>query len=171
MMTGLAHAFRFLSILDLPENVIVAHLMTRRYVDPLLRHEGRETLIARLWVITGFAQSPQRPQAQPGPFHLHATPENRTVCGFRGTVQQRPVERHFFLGCCISLLSCGYITWQFLVTPHSGSTSALASVWLLGGLTIAFIGLIGIYLSKIYSEAKRRPYTIDRQDYGAEAEK
>ena len=42
----------------------------------------------------------------------------------------------------------------------------IASVWLLGGLIIAFIGVIGIYLSKIFSETKRRPYTIVRQIHG-----
>ena len=42
----------------------------------------------------------------------------------------------------------------------------MASIWLLGGTIISFIGVIGIYLSKIFAEAKRRPYTIVRQVYG-----
>ena len=42
----------------------------------------------------------------------------------------------------------------------------MASIWLLGGLIISFIGVVGIYLSKIFSETKRRPYTIVRQIYG-----
>nr|BFE90313.1 hypothetical protein GCM10020185_08490 [Pseudomonas brassicacearum subsp. brassicacearum] len=42
----------------------------------------------------------------------------------------------------------------------------MASIWLLGGMIISFIGVVGIYLSKKYfSESKQRPYTIVRQIY------
>jgi putative glycosyltransferase len=41
----------------------------------------------------------------------------------------------------------------------------MASIWLLGGMVISFIGVIGSYLSKIFSGTKRRPYTIVRQIY------
>ncbi len=41
----------------------------------------------------------------------------------------------------------------------------MASIWLLGGLIISFIGVIGVYLSKIFLETKQRPYTIIRQIY------
>ena len=43
----------------------------------------------------------------------------------------------------------------------------MASIWLLGGMIISFIGVIGIYLSKIFSETKQRPYTIVRQIYAS----
>ena len=56
---------------------------------------------------------------------------------------------------------------RLLANPPGGWTSVMASVWLLGGLIIAFIGVIGIYLSKVFSETKRRPYTIVRQIYGS----
>ena len=38
-----------------------------------------------------------------------------------------------------------------------GWTSLLMSIWLLGGLQLLSIGLIGEYIGKIYMEAKRRP--------------
>jgi putative glycosyltransferase len=56
--------------------------------------------------------------------------------------------------------------WLFLAKPLSGWTSVMVSIWLLGGLVISFIGVVGIYLSKIFSETKRRPYTIVRHIYG-----
>jgi putative glycosyltransferase len=46
----------------------------------------------------------------------------------------------------------------------------MASVWLLGGMISAFIGVVGIYLSKIYSETKRRPYTIVRSVFGKQSD-
>jgi len=54
---------------------------------------------------------------------------------------------------------------MFLAKPLSGWTSVMASIWLLGGMVISFIGVVGIYLSKIFSETKQRPYTIVRQIY------
>ncbi|MDH6591655.1 hypothetical protein M2165_001544 [Variovorax sp. TBS-050B] len=34
-------------------------------------------------------------------------------------------------------------------------------------MIISFIGVVGIYLSKIFSETKQRPYTIVRHVYGS----
>jgi putative glycosyltransferase len=48
-----------------------------------------------------------------------------------------------------------------------GWASIMVSIWFLGGLTIFCIGVIGIYLAKIFTETKRRPYTIVRQEYDA----
>jgi len=36
---------------------------------------------------------------------------------------------------------------------------------LLGGITIFCLGIIGIYLSKVFVETKQRPYTIIRDLY------
>ena len=43
----------------------------------------------------------------------------------------------------------------------------LASIWFLGGVTIAFLGLIGIYIAKIYIETKQRPSTIIKAIYAS----
>jgi len=45
------------------------------------------------------------------------------------------------------------------------------SVWLLGGLAILFIGVIGMYLSKIFLETKQRPLTIVRKVHQSAAGK
>ena len=71
----------------------------------------------------------------------------------------------------ISLLALGYIIWLvvnriFFSAVQSGWTSLIASVWLVGGLNILFLGVIGIYLSKIFTATKQRPYTIVRRVHG-----
>jgi putative glycosyltransferase len=81
-----------------------------------------------------------------------------------------PLVGIFYIGLSISLIAGFYIAylvayWLFLAKPISGWTSVMASIWLLGGMIISFIGVIGIYLSKIFSETKQRPYTIVRQVY------
>jgi len=51
--------------------------------------------------------------------------------------------------------------------PIMGWSSLIVSVWFLGGLTILFLGILGIYLAKVFSEMKRRPRTIVRQVFPA----
>lgn len=163
--------FKALTGLALPENVVTARLMTRRYVDALLRHEEREVFMAGLWHITGFVQRPQTVKK-------HSTSE--TTYTFRRKMSllvnsvtsfsNAPLVSIFYIGVSISLFALLYIAyllihWMFLAKPLSGWTSVMASIWLLGGMVISFIGVVGIYLSKIFSETKQRPYTIVRQVY------
>ena len=164
--------FRALTGLTLPENIVTARLMTRRYVDALLRHDEREVFLAGLWHITGFNQHPQtiekhNTSATTYTFRRKMTLLVNSVTSFSNA----PLIGIFYIGVAISLLAGAYtaylvINWLFLSKPLSGWTSVMASIWLLGGLVISFIGIVGIYLSKIFSETKRRPYTIVRQVYG-----
>ncbi|MDI6529438.1 glycosyltransferase family 2 protein [Pseudomonas otitidis] len=163
--------FKVLTGLALPENVVTSRLMARRYVDALLCHQEREVFMAGLWHITGFDQHPQV-------IKKHHTSE--TTYTFRRKMSllvnsvtsfsNAPLVSIFYIGVAISLFALAYIVylvthWLFLEKPMSGWTSVMASIWLLGGMIISFIGIVGIYLSKIFSETKQRPYTIVRQIY------
>jgi len=168
--------FKALTGLALPENIVTARLMTRRYVDALLRHEEREVFIAGLWHITGFDQ-------QPRTITKHDTSKT-TYTLFKKlsllvdsvtSFSNAPLTGIFHTGVAISLLASLYILylvmhWMFLAKPPSGWTSIMASIWLLGGMIISFIGVVGIYLSKIFSETKQRPYTIVRRIYARRQE-
>lgn len=164
--------FNALTGLALPENIVVARLMTRRYVDALLRHDEREIFLAGLWHITGFDQHPQI---------ITKRDKRESTYSFRHKVallvnsvtsfSNAPLHAIFYIGVLISIvagLSIVYLLIQrlFVSAPLSGWTSVMASIWLIGGLIISFIGIIGIYLAKIFSETKKRPYTIVRHVYG-----
>lgn len=163
--------FKALTGLALPENIVTARLMTRRYVDALLRHEEREVFMAGLWHITGFDQRPQIVKK-------HSTSESTYTLRSKMSLlvnsvtsfSNAPLVSIFYIGVLISLVAVLYIgylaiQWSVLAKPLSGWTSVMASIWLLGGMIISFIGVVGIYLSKIFSETKQRPYTIVRQIY------
>jgi hypothetical protein len=47
----------------------------------------------------------------------------------------------------------------------TGWPSLIVSVWLLGGLSLFCLGIIGIYLSKVFMETKQRPYTVIEKVY------
>jgi putative glycosyltransferase len=60
------------------------------------------------------------------------------------------------------------VVWRIIYSEIvDGWTSVMLSVWVLGGLLISFVGIIGIYLSKVFSETKQRPFTIVREIHGA----
>ena len=73
----------------------------------------------------------------------------------------KPIRMIFVMGLLIFILSLGvtaYAIIQKLVgNTVSGWTFIICSVWLLGGLQIVAIGLVGEYVGKTYIETKRRP--------------
>lgn len=162
----------YLTQLDLPHNIVTTRLMTRRYVEALLRFEEREFFIAGLWQLAGFDQRPRVIQKQTG---SETTYNLRRKLGILvqmvTSFSAAPLVMTFYLGVfifCGAGLYTSYlvINHMFLSNPMPGWTSVMASVWLLGGIIIALIGMIGIYLSKVFSETKHRPYTVVRQVYG-----
>lgn len=55
-----------------------------------------------------------------------------------------------------------FLCLKFLGNTELGWTSLITSIWLIGGLQLIAIGLIGEYIGKIYKESKRRPkYIVD----------
>jgi putative glycosyltransferase len=81
---------------------------------------------------------------------------------------ERPLVAIFYLGIIISILSTVVgltllIRKLFFGQVLAGWTSVMISVWLLGGLLILCVGVVGIYISKIFIETKNRPYTIVRR--------
>jgi putative glycosyltransferase len=169
-VTGAAfyRLFRTLSDVDVPANITVARLMSRRYVDSLIRHQESELFLAGLWAVTGYNQTP---------FVVRKLSTSRTTYTFRKKISQfvnsitsfsnAPLKMIFYSGCIIlggaGIFSLYLIfNWIFLAKPPSGYTSLMVSIWILGGLIVAYLGVIGMYLAKIYSETKRRPYSIIR---------
>ena len=60
------------------------------------------------------------------------------------------------------MLLYALISW---ITGHTvtGWTSTLASIWMIGGIQLLSLGVIGEYVGKIYNETKARPrFIIDR---------
>lgn len=77
-----------------------------------------------------------------------------------------PIRFVLLLGCVsffMSLIFGAYfLTLKILGNTQTGWTSLITSIWLIGGLQLIAIGLIGEYVGKIYKESKQRPkYIVD----------
>ena len=164
--------FKALTGLDLPQDVVTARLMSRRYVQALISHREREVFLAGLWHATGFDQRPQLVKK-------HSTSETTYTLRRKLSIlvnsvtsfSNAPLIGIFYIGMVISIFAGTYfayllVNWALLSRPLTGWTSVMASIWLLGGMVISFVGVVGIYLSRVYSETKQRPYTIVKHIYG-----
>jgi len=164
-------AFRLLTGIAQPDNIVTARLMSRRYVDALISHKERELNIGGLWIITGFKQS-------------HQTVKKHSVSPTTYSISQKlghlvnavtsfsslPLVFTFYAGLFISISALAYIafliiSYLFISSIPDGYISVITSIWLFSGLIIFFVGVQGIYISKMFSEVKQRPYTIIRHVY------
>jgi len=164
-------AFRALTGVNQPDNIVTARLMSRRYVDALLKHAERELNIGGLWVITGFKQVQQvvRKQASSPTTYTLRRKLSHLVNAIT-SFSSLPLVFAFYLGLAVSasaLLFIAYLVLRFffVAAPPDGYTSIIASIWLFSGLIILALGVQGIYIAKIFSEVKQRPYTIVRHVY------
>ena len=78
------------------------------------------------------------------------------------------------LGFLISLLSLCFGCWMIIryflwATPLMGWTSLIVSVYFSTGLIVGAIGVVGLYIGKIFNEVKNRPlYVIDTTTFDAD---
>ena len=165
--------FRALTGVAQPDNVVTARLMSRRYLEALLSHQERELNIGGLWVTTGFDQSSRvvvKHQSSPTTYSWRRKID--LLINAVASFSSRPLVFVFYFGLLISFSASLFIAglliqYFFIAQPVSGYTSVIASIWLFSGLIILFLGIQGIYLSKIFIEVKQRPYSIIRRVYRA----
>lgn len=78
----------------------------------------------------------------------------------------KPLKMISSFGIIISMLSVIALAYVFVSYffgfTVNGWTATVASIWLLGGIQLLCLGVVGTYIGKIYSEVKRRPrYQIE----------
>ncbi len=78
----------------------------------------------------------------------------------------KPIKLIAGLGLTISFLSIIGLLYalisKFTGNAEQGWTAIVASIWLIGGIQLFCLGMIGEYIGKIYTEVKARPkYNVD----------
>jgi putative glycosyltransferase len=161
--------FNRLSPVRVTANQTTARLMTRRYVRSLLRFREREIFLIGLWALAGYEQAPVSVvKGSRGQTTYTLRRKLSVLVNSITSFSNLPLAGIFYCGLAISALALCYLVflvvkWSMQDEPVVGWTSVIASIWLLGGMMISFLGVIGIYLSKMFAETKRRPYTLVRE--------
>jgi putative glycosyltransferase len=160
--------FNALSSAPSPRNIVTARLVSRRMVEAVLAFPEQMSWMDGLFTLAGFRQ--EGIAVVKGSKGETTYTLRRKLKMFVDSItdfSELPLHFIFYAGCAISMLSGAYIAYlvvRKLLFGFSvdGWTSVIVSLWFLGGLTILFLGIIGIYLSKVFIETKRRPSTIIR---------
>jgi len=168
--------FNLLCDIKTPKNLTTARIMTRRYIDALLLHQERLLVFSGLCEITGFRQCPQNIfKAATSPTTYTFSKKISSFINMVTSFSSAPLKFIFYIGLLISffsgLLGCKLIIQKlFFSKILDGWSSIMVSIWFLGGITVLFLGLIGVYLSKIFIEIKQRPNVIIRETFERESQ-
>jgi len=163
--------FNLLANYQVPANVVTARLMSQRYTKALVQHQEREIFLLGLWQITGFKQIGIKVnKSSKGTSTYDLRKKISLLVNAITSFSNQPLKIIFYLGFLISITAIIaaiflMILRQFFTVYLSGWVSVIVSIWFFGGLNIFCMGIIGIYIAKIFTETKQRPYTIIREIY------
>jgi putative glycosyltransferase len=169
---GLYYAlFNFFSNVKIVPNLMIARLMRRDYVKALVSYRETDLVFAGVAAHAGFMQLPVAlVKHSKGKTTYNLRRKMSIIVDSISSFSARPLHLIFFLGLGLSGFSA--VLMVYLVVKKlaymqvlAGWTSLLVSIWFLGGMVLLSIGVIGIYLEKIFNQVKQRPFSIVKRFY------
>lgn len=166
--------FNRLSDIKIPENLTTERIMTRRYVDALLGLGDRNLFLAGMMSWTGFHQVgiPIKKALRTG--RSSYTPLKRIglMVNAVSSFSAQPLVWLFNVGMTITCLSFVYVFYLlarkfFFNDAVSGFTSLMAMMALSLGIITTALGMIGIYLGKMFTQVQNRPTYIVKEVHRA----
>lgn len=158
-----------LSDTRIPENVVTERVMTRRFVDALLRMGDRNPFLAGMMSWAGFDQVglPVTKTQREGPSTYTVAKRVRLLVNAVTSFSPRPLVWLFYGGLVITAASFtygAYLVVRKLLYDDTllGFTSVMALLALTLGVLAAAVGLVGIYLGKVFIQVQNRPNYLIR---------
>jgi putative glycosyltransferase len=163
-------AFNFASGTRVPTNVLTERLMRRRYVSWLLELGDRNLFMAGMMYWTGGKQQgiPVSKLSRGGSSTYNVARKLDLMVEAITSFSAAPLRWIFYAGALTAAASALFLL--NLLTLKLLAPDRLAAGWpsLIGaiafgvGLTNASIGLVGVYLSKVYAQVQGRPRYLIR---------
>lgn len=167
----------WLSDVKVPENFLTVRLMTQNYTRNLVQYKERELNFSVLTELVGFKKKKIVVEKSiTGPSNYSTFKKFSVLVNAITSSTNRPLWLIFYLGLAITLCSSIFVI-KLLIDRGLygvglvGWTSVIVSIFFFGGLIIFVLGIIGIYLSKVFVESKQRPYVVIRNIYGSNRER
>jgi putative glycosyltransferase len=163
--------FNMLSDVQAETNRCAISLMTRQYAEVLSALPERNVSLVGLFAWPGFKQVPVPVERRIRREKSTYTSRKRVSLFGKSIVDfsAKPLVAIFYLGLIIAGFAFATALY-FLIAKirnpdaiEAGFTSIIVSIWLVGGIIISVLGIVGIYVSQLYIEAKGRPRTIVRR--------
>ncbi|WRH63278.1 MAG: glycosyltransferase family 2 protein [Fuscovulum sp.] len=160
------------STVTIPANQMTCRIFSKRYRDALLSVGDKVIYLGALFPWVGFSQKAlelvKTPRRAGTSSTYNLTRKLRQTIDSLTSFTASPLVSFFFLGLAIWIGSMLYGAWLVsvrLIWPNeilSGFTAIMFSIWFLGGLLLLGIGVVGLYVSKLFQEVKARPRFIIR---------
>lgn len=159
--------FNWLSETKIPENILTERIMTRRFVDALLQMGDRNLFLGGMMSWTGFDQIgiPIAKKQRDGQSTYTPLKRLRLMINAVSSFSSQPLTWLFNAGIIITLLSLSYVAYLVLRKilfddALLGFTSIMAAIALSLGILTTGLGVVGIYLGKIFNQVQNRPNYI-----------
>jgi putative glycosyltransferase len=165
-------AFNFLSDIKIPENLLTERLMTRRYVQALLQLGDRNLFLGGMMTWTGYLQLglPVKKLQRDGQSTYTLLRRISLMVNAVSSFSAQPLVWLFNIGLTITGLSFLYVFYLvlrkiFYDDALLGFTSIVALTTLSLGIMTTGMGIIGIYLGKVFTQVQNRPTFIVKDVY------
>lgn len=165
--------FNLLSDIKIPANILTECLMTRKFVNELLRLNDANLFLGGMihWVGLNKKEIPVGKGLREGKSTYTFSKRTALMIQALTTFSGKPLEFTFYIGLLITIFSIIFII--FLVAKKLmmgdaisiGWTSLVAINLLSLGLISTFLGLIGLYIFRIYRQVQGRPNYIIKKIY------
>jgi putative glycosyltransferase len=164
--------FNLLSETKIPENVATERIMTRRFVEAFLGLGDHNLFLGGMMSWTGFIQIglPLEKKQREGQSTYTLLKRIRLMVNAVSSFSSQPLVWLFNVGAVITLFSFAFVAYLifrkvFFDDALLGFTSMMAFMAITLGILTTAIGLVGIYLGKVFNQVQNRPTYIVKDIY------
>jgi putative glycosyltransferase len=161
----------YLYTVKIPKNQCTVRLMNRNFVDALMQYREANLVFGGITSLMGFKQVGVK---------ISKVDRNKSSYSFRNRLSvlvdgvtsfsDKPLNFMVVFGVFMmftnTLVGMYLIFQKIFFNAAVGWSSLMVSIWFLNGMVMLCLGIIGIYIAKIFIESKKRPLTIVRTKYG-----
>jgi polyisoprenyl-phosphate glycosyltransferase len=163
----------FSSDIEIPENAGDFRLLDRKVVTALKALPEKNRYMKGLFAWVGFKSIGihfSELERENGQTHFNIKALfNLTLAGLTG-FSNLPLRLCMGFGALLACCSMSYGIWIIIETLFQGIdvpgwATLIVAISLLGGIQLLFLGIVGEYISRIYTETKGRPQYIIAQEH------
>jgi dolichol-phosphate mannosyltransferase len=166
--------FRRMSGIDLPSNAADFRLLDRKVVEAFRGIRERTRFLRGLTAWAGYrsvAVPYESPAREEGRSKYSTARMTRLAIDALVSFSAIPLHLAIYLGFCLAVVGFLYALFALYARFVTGNvlpgwTSLAVLVSIIGGIQLIVMGVIGIYLGKIFEEVKGRPLYLVRSALG-----
>jgi glycosyltransferase involved in cell wall biosynthesis len=163
--------FKIICNFDIPQNTGVFRIISRRTVNAVksCRERSRFVLALISWVgLPSAGVIIERSERHAGKAKYNFLKSTKLAIDAVISFSQIPLQITVYFGFFIAMTSFSIGLYMLLKKiifgmPTSGYASIIVSIFFLGGIQIAVIGIVGGYIGRVYSEVQNRPMYIIKE--------